>query len=169
MSDLFRVLARSSDGELERRMRSAASPDLRAIVGYEWQGYNTPIVTILIGNRKFIKVFIEGADGGVRGHNYFAAGTSLDEPWERRGSIVGRYGVRPSGAFSHPQYSRAALIDYGLERDQSALLRALRDYIVQPEPSDPDVLLGKAFFSFGSVALPAGYFVLGRLRTYRED
>ena len=171
MSDeLFRQLARSKPRDLERLMRSSSSPDPGALVGYEWRGYNTPLATVLIGNRKFIKVFVAGPRG-LEGHNYFAVGTRLDEPWRRRrrddkGSIVGRYGVIPTGAFAHERYAKAMLIDYGADAHQHWLLRSIRDYVVQPRASDPDVLLGKAYFTLGRVAVPAGYFVLARLQPF---
>jgi hypothetical protein len=174
MSDqLFRKLARSTSRDLERVMRSSSSPDPRALVGYEWRGYNTAIATVLIGNRKFIKVFVAGPRR-IEGHNYFAVGTSLDEPWQRRrrdakGSIVGRYGVIPTGGFTHGRYARAMLINYGAHAHQNWVLRSIRDYVVQPDASDPDVLLGKAYFRLGRVAIPAGYFVLARLKPFADD
>jgi len=153
-------------------MRTAGAPDPATLVGYEWRGFNTAIITVLLGNRKFIKVFISGGPSGIHGHNYFAVGTSLDEPWQRRrrderGSIVGRYGVTAAGAFAHPRYGNAMLIDYGAHAQQGWLLRSIRDYLVQPDAADPDVMLGKAYFTFGRLVLPAGYFVLARLQPYR--
>ena len=38
----------------------------------------------------------------------------------------------------------------------------LRDFLVQPDPNEPDVFLGKAYASLGPVTLPVSFFVLQR-------
>jgi hypothetical protein len=40
----------------------------------------------------------------------------------------------------------------------------LRDYVVQPDPRNPDVLLGKAFLAIGPMRFYSNFFVLERLR-----
>ena len=61
------------------------------------------------------------------------------------------------------RYPQALLLDYGCGRnpafDPSALLR---DYLVQVDPRDPDLLLGHAFLALGPARVAAGYFVLER-------
>lgn len=153
-------------------MRSSAAPGADAIVGYEWAGYNTAPMTVLLGNRKFIKAFERGS-GGVEGYNMLAAGTRLDEPWvrrvaERERSKLGFYAVRASGEHGGT-YPNAAFIDYAARPEQPWFVRAIDDYLVQPDPSDPDVLLGKAYLTLGAVPIPAGYFVLQRLRAIGSE
>lgn len=167
MRDLYARLAHSPAGHLEELMRASPSPDLDGIVGWDWAGFNTPVTTTLLGIRKFIKVFERGAVG-VEGYNLRARGTSLDEPWVPRGrdrerSKVGLYAVLPPHAHPGP-YRHAALIDYGARPDQFWLARMIDDYLVQPDASEPDVLLGKAYLCFGRAPVPAGYFILERLR-----
>ena len=38
----------------------------------------------------------------------------------------------------------------------------LRDYVVTPDPANPDVLLGRAYAAIGSARIPVSYFVLQR-------
>jgi len=40
----------------------------------------------------------------------------------------------------------------------------LRDYVVQPDPADPDLLLGKAYLALGPFRVPSNFFVIERLR-----
>ena len=167
MKDLYKRLAHSPARHLEDLVRASPSPDLDSLVGWDWAGFNTPPTTTLLGIRKFIKVFERGA-AGVEGYNLRAKGTSLDEPWVPRGhdrerSKVGLYAVVP--AYAHPgPYRHAALIDYGARPDQFWVGRTIDDYLVQPDASEPDVLLGKAYLCFGRARIPAGYFILERLR-----
>lgn len=167
MKELYARLAHSPASHLEELLRASASPDLDGIVGWDWAGFNTPATSALLGIRKFIKVFERGPEG-VEGYNLRASGTSLEEPWVPRGndrtrSKVGLYAVLPP--LTHPgPYRRAALIDYGARPDQFWVARMIDDYLVQPDQSEDDVLLGKAYLCFGRARVPAGYFVLERLR-----
>lgn len=163
----FERLARARPRELEELVRSSPAPDLDAICGWRWRGYNTPAASRLLGIRKFIKVF-ERAPDGVTGYNLRARGTQLDEAWLARGpdpaSRVGLYRVYPPSTRVGTPYPNAALIDYGAYPGQHWLVRAIRDHLVQPDPADPDVLLGQASFAAGPLLIPAGHFILGRLR-----
>lgn len=167
VNELFLRLSRAPARDLEQLVRSSAAPDLDTLVGFEWAGFNTPVTSTLLGIRKFIKVFERGP-GGVEGYNMRAAGTRLDEPWVRRGRVradskIGFYVVTPAGVHSGA-YPNAALIDYGARPDQLWIAKAIDDYLVQPDPSEPDVLLGKAYLTFATIQVPAGYFLLERLR-----
>jgi hypothetical protein len=172
VNELFLRLARAPARDLERLVRSSAAPALDAVVGFEWAGFNTPATSTLLGIRKFIKVFERGPEG-VEGYNMRAAGTRLDEPWVRRVRVraqskIGFYAVTAPGAHDGP-YPQAALIDYGARPDQMWIARAIDDYLVQPDSSEPDVLLGKAYFTFATLHVPAGYFVLERLRPIANE
>lgn len=159
-------LAKSPSRELERIMRTSLSPGIDALAGFEWAGYNTPITSQLLGIRKFIKAFTRGA-AGIEGYNLRVSGHRLDEPWlprgERARAKIGFYRVIPAGEHGG-RYPRSALIDYGAFPDQHWVVRSIRDHLVQPVASEPDVLLGKAFLTFGGVSVAAGYFLLERLR-----
>ena len=43
-------------------------------------------------------------------------------------------------------------------------MKVLRDYLVTPDASQPDILLGKAFMQLGPFRLFSNYFVVERLR-----
>ena len=58
------------------------------------------------------------------------------------------------------------LLDYGASHRNPplGLERALRHYLVQPYPANPDLLLGKAYFAVDGFRVPSNFFVLERLR-----
>ena len=62
-------------------------------------------------------------------------------------------------------YPRAILLDYGASprNPPGAVERRLRDYVVQPDPANPNLLLGKAYFAFGNCRLASNFFIIGRL------
>jgi hypothetical protein len=58
------------------------------------------------------------------------------------------------------------LLNYGasLRNPRRGVERLLRDYLVQPYAQNPDLLLGKAYFAFGSRRVFSNFFVIERLR-----
>ena len=62
-------------------------------------------------------------------------------------------------------YPEAALLDYGASPRNSPwqIERLLRDYLVQPDPTNGDILLGKAYLALGK-RIPVSFFILERLR-----
>lgn len=163
----FRELAALSREELEVLMESSEGPELASLAGYEYRGYNTPWYCSLLGIRQFIKGFF-GEPGRVEGYNIPAAQTGLDGEWTHKPSAqapkrFGFYEVRPARA--DEPYPRALLLDYGASRRNFALApeRLLRDYLVRPAASRPDLLLGKAYLALGA-RVTVSYFVIERLR-----
>ncbi len=166
----FLELAGKKPGELEAAMRAGAMPSLDSLAGFEFRGYNTPAFTALLGIRKFVKGFFR-SPRGLEGYNVPARQNGLDGEWLHKPSAespkrFGFYVVAPVSDQSRDAlYPNAALIDYAASERNARWRpeRLLRDYLVQPDPSDPDLFLGKAY-----LALPArvrvSYFVLERLR-----
>src|SRR5439155_21898284 len=62
-------------------------------------------------------------------------------------------------------YPQAILLDYGASprNPPGAVERRLRDYVVQPDSANADLLLGKAYFAFGRVRLASNFFLIERL------
>ena len=42
--------------------------------------------------------------------------------------------------------------------------RGLRDYLVQVDPANPDLFLGKAYYALGPLRVHSNFFILERLR-----
>ncbi|MBI5211345.1 MAG: hypothetical protein HY927_15330 [Elusimicrobia bacterium] len=167
----FEGLARAGNADLEALLRSSAAPAPDSLAGHEWRGYNTPFFTRLLGIQKFIKGFF--MDGGsLEGYNIPVSQNGLASPWLHRPGAgapkrFGFYLVRrvepgaPDG-----RYPRALLLDYGASPRNMVLRpeRVLRDYLAQPDPANPDLLLGKAYLALGGPRIPSNFFILERLR-----
>ena len=169
-SPRFLALARAPASELQRLIESRPGPSLESLAGFEWRGYNTPAVAALLGIRKFIKGFFRSGRG-LEGYNIPARQNGLAGPWlhkpsPERPKRFGFYRVGPARDSERDRlYPAALLLDYGASsrNPRLAVERLLRDYLVQPDPGNPDLLLGKAYLALGA-RLPASYFILERLR-----
>jgi len=167
----FRELALSSDAHLEKMMQASKGPALESLVGFEWRGYNTSWRLKVLGLQKFIKGFFREGER-VEGYNLPVQQNGLDSPWldqpipespKRFAFYLVTQVDRESVDNSYPE---ALLLDYGASRSNPAhgIERLLRDYVVQPDPANPDLLLGKAYLAVGRLRLPSNFFVLERLR-----
>jgi hypothetical protein len=170
-TDHFRELAQSSNAHLEKILRASKGPALESLVGFEWCGYNTTWRLKLLGLQKFIKGFFQTRKS-VEGYNIPVMQNGLDAPWlhlptpdnPRRFAF---YGVTKVDRGSNDNfYPDAVLLDYGASPRNSAYgaERSLRDYVVQPDPTKPDLLLGKAYLALGRLRLPSNFFILEQLR-----
>lgn len=174
MAYTYELLAKSKDKDLEFVMRSGTTPALGDLVGYEFKGYNTPFVTQILGFRKFKKGFFVGAgqavdNGEVSGYNVVVAQNRIDEPWKakpneqnpKRHGFYRVYKVRKVEIDN--LYPNALLLNYGL--GGNSLLnpaRLLRDYLVQVDPENKDLFLGKAHFALGPKRVFPSFFILER-------
>ncbi len=165
------ALARSSPAALEEVFLRGSTPSLAGLAGWEFRGLNTPPWFRLLGIKKFIKGF--WAEGGrTWGYNCPVEQNATTAPWVARPDDAhprrfGFYTVTPVDATARDnRYLHALLLDYGQGRnprlDPSA---GLRDYLVQVDAGDPDVLLGKAYYAVGPLRLPTfSFFILERHR-----
>ncbi|TPW19146.1 MAG: hypothetical protein FD126_2979 [Elusimicrobia bacterium] len=170
---LFRALTKTSAPELERILRFASAPVLTALAGYEWAGLNVGGPLAVLGGKKFIMGFFRGSSG-AEGYHIGAVQDGPLEPWRYDSpvdqpparSAFFRAGRVKAGS-RDARYPRAALLDYGAGRRKSAwsFARLRRDYLVQPDPSDAEVLLGRRTLALGQARLAAHCFVLRRLRS----
>lgn len=157
---LFLELVQAPARRLESLLAGSAAPALETLSGYEFRGWNTPWYCSALGIRKFIKGFC-----GAEGYNIPARQNGLHGDWLHKPSAETpkRFGFYALGR--GPLHPQALLLDYGANPRNPGLApeRLLRDYLVQPDPARPDVLLGKAYLALGG-HVPVSYFVLERLR-----
>jgi hypothetical protein len=184
MADLtFEGLARGSNRELEAVLRAGVAPDAAALTRSEWRGFNVGPKMRLLGLSKFIKGFFvaagatsDGPGGGeapdqTEGYNTPVRQNGLAGPWTPKPSPEQpkRFGfflvtpVSPGGP-DH-RYRNALLLDYGASprNPRGSPTRRIRDYLVQPDPANPALMLGKAYLAFGRARLFPQFFVIERL------
>jgi len=166
LKPLYRKLCQSTNEELERALNGGATPDPKYVAGYEWYGFNTLPVTTLLGIRKFKKGFYAREKGptALGGYNVKIKPTQLDGDWNAGGpggAYVGYFDCGPVPAGQ--KHAGALLLDYGNDRRNMLLDGSfLRDYVTVPDPSEPDVMLGKAYAALGRAKIFVSFFVLQR-------
>ncbi|HAA58371.1 MAG TPA: hypothetical protein DCE42_26650 [Myxococcales bacterium] len=159
--------------ELDNVFARGQMPDIEDLVGWEFRGCNTRKVTRLMGIRKFRKGFFRTEDTDPHelfGYNVQVRQNATYDPFlalpnEFAPKKFGYYLVtpgRPHGPDNmHPQ---ALLIDYsrGPENPPHEPANVLRDYLVQVDPDNNDLFLGKAYAALGPKRVFLSYFVLER-------
>lgn len=174
------ALARGPRADLERAMLRGTTPDLDALVGWEFRGINAtpegaPPLARLAGIQKFVKGMFRAGDGRrdgqVMGYNCPVVQNALDGRWQTRPSDAeprrfGFYTVAPVDPTRRDNlYLHALLLDYGQGGNPAwAPSRGLRDYLVQVDADNPDLFVGKAYAALGPARIPVGYFILERWR-----
>jgi hypothetical protein len=163
-------LAKLPHRELARAFLRGHAPVLDELAGWEFRGLNTTPVARLGRVRKFVKGF-ERREGSRRdelvGYNRPVAQNRLSEPWVARPHRFGWYRVSPVDPTERDnEHLHAALLDYGRGGNPAwDPSRGLRDYLVQIDPRDPDLYLGRAYYALGPARIPVSYFVLERMAT----
>jgi hypothetical protein len=165
----FQYFAGRLGDELEDLMTSAEAPAANALLDAEYRGYNVPLITGILGFRKFLKGFF-ARDGAASGYNVRARQNGLEGPWVKRGADgegkrFGFYTVAPvdESARDHA-YPNALLLDYSKgDNGRFSPTSLLRDYLVRVEHGSDGLLLGKAYLAFGPLRIPVGFFVLERI------
>jgi len=67
-------------------------------------------------------------------------------------------------ASSRGRYARCApRLRRHAPRPAGGIERQLRDFLVKPDPSNPDLLIGRAYLEIGGAQVPSSYFVLERI------
>jgi hypothetical protein len=169
-------LERMTNAQLERVFLRGTTPNLDALLGWEFRGLNTPTWFRLLGIKKFIKGFYR-RDGDAYGYNSPTVQNRLGEPWlaKPRDDSPKRFGFYRVGEVDATArdnaYLHALLLDYGKGGNSRFDPTAgLRDYLVQVDPNNPDLYLGKAYYAFGPARLPTySFFILERHRPGLQD
>jgi len=166
-------LARVADGELMRTFEAGSMPDPAGLAGWEFRGFCPPAFARLAGIQKFKKGFFWKGDGSRRslwGYNVPIIQDGLHRPWtnkhgETAPKRFGFYEVLPGNAEPNLRHPNALLHDYGRGRNPVwDGTRFLRDYVVQVDPDNEDLLLGRAYLAVGRFLVPSNFFLLERLR-----
>ena len=170
------ALARAPRRELEQAFQRGTTPDVEALVGWDFRGINAtpagaPPLARLAGIQKFVKGMFRAEDGRVMGYNSPVVQNVLDGRWRTRPSDIApkRFGfyevapVDPTARDNH--YLHALLLDYSKGGNAAwDVTRGLRDYLVQVDEGKPDLLLGKAYYAVGPARVSVGFFILERFR-----
>ncbi len=176
------ALEQASWAELELAFVRGTTPDLEGLVGWEFRGINrlplnaVPIAQ-LVGIKKFMKGFFRADDGRVMGYNCPVAQNVLDGRWHAKPDDTapkrfGFYEVKPVDATARDNnYLHALLLDYGRGGNKPYdVTRGLRDYVIQVDPANPDLLLGKAYYAVGPGRIGGlNFFILERHRRGLTD
>jgi hypothetical protein len=171
------ILRGIGTGQREALMRNGVAPELSSLAGWEFAGANSLILTRLVGIRKFVKGFYEGAPRAagpepfIQGYNIVVrqnadADPHVYEPSDAAPKRHGFYRVhRTVSGARDAHYPNALLLDYSLGGN-GLFGPPLRDYLVQVYPDDPDLLLGKAYVALAGLRVPMSFFVLKRLKKH---
>ena len=153
-------------------------PDPESLVGWEFRGINRMMLNQvpwanLVGIKKFLKGFFRAEDGRVMGYNSpVDSKNALDGRWNITEKRFGFYEVYPVDATARDnEYLHALLLDYGKGGNKPYdITSGLRDYLIQVDPANPDLLLGKAYFAIGPARIGGlNYFILERHRRGLTD
>ncbi len=175
MSELtFRQLLKLSAKELTRKFANGVQPELESLEGWEFIGVNISKAAKFFGIPKFQKGFFRTSDtppGQLFGYNVLVYPDGLDMPHRAFPSEInpirhGYYLVRPVGPDDGTLsvFPHALLLDYsrGPKNPPWYPGNVLRDLIVQVDPENPHLLLGRAYISIAGKLLFSNYFVLQR-------
>jgi len=165
----FEQLARLSDAKLDEIFKKGKTPDIDKLLGYEFRGYNTPVMTQLLGIRKFKKGFYM-KDGKPFGYNIPVEQNGLKGEWickpgDDNPKRFGFYSINLPGTTSiSDKEPNAALLNYGDGNNGLFEGKLLRDFVVQVYPDNPDLYLGKAYSQLGSKLIMPMFFIIERHR-----
>jgi len=173
VTDRYLELANGSKHDLAAVHSAGTPPEVDALIGYEYRGFNQPAATALLGIRKFIKAFYLDEAGQPFGCNTPVVQNGLDAEWIAKPTPEQpkRYAFfqveAPDPDAADAERHGAVLLDYGKGGNKAYdPSRLLRDYVVRVEPGSDNLLLGKAYFVMGPTRLRPTYFLIERYRTY---
>lgn len=170
----FHTLAEASMGTLRELLTTRPAPAIESIRGWEFRGWNVlPVYGVplfwAMGNMRFIKFFDHEGEGG----NFKVSRGGNRAPWravpsDARPLVQGYYTVcEPGTKAVATDYPQALFLDYDREPNTLFTGRYLRDYLVQVDDDNPDLLLGSGILVLGPLR-SEGFFVLERLQPLRE-
>ena len=171
------ALEQTSLRDLEKVFVRGVTPNVDELVGWEFRGVNhlplnrLPIANLL-GIKKFLKGFFRTEDGRVMGYNSPVQNNALDGRWHVAEKKFGYYEVLPVDPTARDnKYLHAVLLDYGKGKNPTFdPSQVLRDYLVQVDPNNPNLYLGKADAAVGPLRIPTmNFFILERFRTGLTD
>jgi hypothetical protein len=171
VSASYLELARKSKAELADVFAVGSPPDVTALIGWEFRGFNQPPAMALLGIRKFIKAFYTDRQGRTFGCNTPVRQNGLDGEWiakpsperPRRYAFFAVDAADPNAADS--EHRGAALLDYGKGGNPFYdLSSGLRDFLVRVRGDSDDLLIGKAYVTVAGARVSHSYFLIERFR-----
>ncbi len=164
------ALEASTRAQLEQLFVDGTTPELDALVGWEFRGINHPAWASLLGIKKFVKGFFRAEDGRAMGYNSPVEQNVLDGRWHTKTKRFGFYEVAGVDATARDNtYLHAVLLDYGKGGNPGLdPTSGLRDYLVSVG-GDPDLYLGKAYYALGPARVATNFFILERYRRGLTD
>ena len=165
----YEKLAMSTAATLEEVLCAGTAPAVEDLAGSEFRGWNTPFFASWVGILRFKKGFFldPKAGGALRGYNKnIMSGGGINDPWDESGpggkaKPFGFYDVVSS---STEPYSNSVVLNYNCPRNFSLdPTKLLRDYLVQVDPENPDLFLGKAYLALPPKWPCVSYFILERV------
>lgn len=182
MTHTFASLTSMTTSQLEGVLATGTAPLPSSLTGFEFRGWNVfgnamaATVGKVMGIQRFAKGFFvrDGGDADTapffEGYNVKIRGGTRDDPWtDAKDGTITRHAFyrvyRPGQGHHAGRHPHALFLDYS-EGDPTPGLfdgNNLRDYIVQVDPTNPDLLLGKAYFILGPI-VNVNFFVAERLR-----
>lgn len=171
VSARYLELAALPKRDLALMFGQGTAPDVTALTGFEYRGFNQPRAAALLRIRKFIKAFYLDSSEQPFGCNTPVTQNGLDAEWSAKPSPGNpkRYAffkVDPADPDSaNPLARKAVSLDYSKGRNPPyEAARILRDYLVRIEPGSDDLLLGRAFFVLAGRPVADSYFLIERYR-----
>jgi len=167
----FKTLSQMSNRQLEDIMRNSKKPNMTKIAEKEYNGWNMGLLPSLSGLQKFRKGFQKQDGGYFTGYNVLMQQNHFNEAWEQKlvndePKIFGFYEMTPA----KDRYPNALQLDYNTLKNKK-FEEWLLDYIVEVEPGNPDLLLGKAhvlpmtlYYRWNTPIIPPTFFVLEKFR-----
>ena len=154
-------------------MDHGATPQQKHLKDWEFKGFNPPTFAKVLGIQKFVKGFFVDPAGKLAGYNLFVdaprGGPKAEWRPKKDGAPSARHGfydVVPVGPT--PRYAdspTAVLLDYGSGRNKTIDPEGrIRDFLVQVDPKNPDLYLGKAYLDLFATRAFSNFFVLQRMR-----
>jgi hypothetical protein len=168
-SPRFYELIGMRKADLEKVFLRGSMPKLEKLAGWEFRGMNHPRWARLAGIKKFMKGFYWETKDNLHGYNCPVIQNSNESDWIFKDSAedpgrFGYYRVAPVDEQAKDNaYLNSVLLNYGEGGnpvyDPS---RNLRDYLVQVDPDNEDLYLGKAYYALGPARVPTNFFLLER-------
>jgi hypothetical protein len=172
----FEAVANATDRARNVMFMTGTKPHFDDLVDWEFQGFNPYAHMKLLGIQRFIKGFFQRAGEAspdkverIYGYNLFCDTRAPDGVWQGMPNDDtpqrhGFYDVFHEGTGKFPH---SLMLNYNVPENHGFNPeRVIRDYLVQVNPNDPGLLLGKAFLQLGPLRIHSNFFILRRFRRH---
>ncbi|MDP2343686.1 MAG: hypothetical protein Q8O67_22190 [Deltaproteobacteria bacterium] len=182
----FQSLTAMKGDDLAKVLAQGTAPAFSSIAGSEFRGWNVfgdigaKAVGTVMGIQRFAKGFfvrdgaadVDGLDS-IEGYNVKIQRGTQAEPWtaipdDAHPTRFGFYKVWKAGLGEARagRHEHALLLDYSQGNPKPGLFEGsgLKDFVVQVDADNPDLLLGTAYMTLGPITMPPSFFVAERLR-----